>query len=103
MRFIHHSRKYQSVNPHPKEDALDMYKKSSRGTWVAQSIKCLPLAQVMILGSWDGALCLAPCSVRSLLLSLPLPPACDLYLSNKLNLKKKKEEQYCFPMHAAIN
>ena len=25
------------------------------GTWVAQSVKHLPLAQVVILGSWDGA------------------------------------------------
>ena len=30
--------------------------------WVAQSAKGLPLAQVMIPGSWDGALHLAPCS-----------------------------------------
>ena len=37
------------------------------GAWVAQSVKHLPLAQVMILGSWDGvlhpaqwAVCLCP-------------------------------------------
>ena len=24
-----------------------------RGTWVAQSVKCLPLVQVMILGFWN--------------------------------------------------
>ena len=34
-----------------------------RGAWVAQLVNCLPLAQVMISGSWDGAqhraLCLA--------------------------------------------
>ena len=26
-----------------------------QGTWVAQSVKYLPLAQVMIPGSWDEA------------------------------------------------
>ena len=30
------------------------------GTWVAQSVKWLPSAQVMIPGSWDGAPHLAP-------------------------------------------
>ena len=43
------------------------------GTWVAQSVKHLPSAQVMIPGSWDGALHWAPCSPGSLLLPLPLP------------------------------
>ena len=43
------------------------------GTWVAQSVKHLPLAQVMILGSWDPAAHGALCSVGSLLLPLPLP------------------------------
>ena len=28
-------------------------KNKTWGTWVAQSVKCLPLAQVMILESWD--------------------------------------------------
>ena len=41
--------------------------------WVAQSVKCLPSAQVMISGSWDQALHQAPCSAGSLLLLLPLP------------------------------
>ena len=55
-------------------------------TWVAQSVKHLPLAQVMITGSWDQAPChRAPCSVGSLLLPLPLPPlpllVCSLTLS----------------------
>jgi len=40
--------------------------------WMAQSVKCLPLAQVMILGSWDRAPYQAPCSVGNLLLPLPL-------------------------------
>ena len=50
----------------------------SWGAWVAQSAERLPLAQVMIPGSWDRALCQAPCSVGSLLLLLPLffPPTC---------------------------
>ena len=37
-------------------------------------VEHLPLAQVMIPGSWDQALSQAPCSVGSLLLPLPLPP-----------------------------
>ena len=42
-----------------------------RGLWVAQSIKRLPSAQVMILGSWNRVSCRAPCSAGSLLLFLP--------------------------------
>ena len=45
----------------------------NKGAWVAQSVKRLPLAQVMIPESWDQALHQAPCSTGSLLLSLPLP------------------------------
>ena len=55
---------------------------------MAQSVKHLPLAQVIISGSWDPALLLTPCSARSLLLPFPLPaapPACAL--SNKVFLK----------------
>ena len=37
-------------------------------TWVAQAVKCLPLAQVMISHSWD----LVP-RLGSLLLPVPLP------------------------------
>ena len=52
------------------------------GAWVAQLVEHLPLAQVMIPGSWD------PCSARSLLLLLSLPftltHVCVLSLSNKL-------------------
>ena len=48
---------------------------SSWGAWVAQSVKQLPPAQIMIPGSWDRALRQAPCSVGSLLLS-PSPSAC---------------------------
>ena len=52
---------------------------SIRGAWVAQSVTHLPLAQVMILWSWDralhGASHLAPCSAGSMLLPLPMPAA----------------------------
>ena len=51
------------------------------------AIKHPPLAQVMILGSWDPAPHQAPCSARSLLLPLTLPllvfPLSRLSLSNK--------------------
>ena len=40
------------------------------GTWVAQAVKPLPSAQVMIKGSWDRAQHQAPCSAESLLLPL---------------------------------
>ena len=40
------------------------------GIWVSQSAEHLPLAQVMVLGSWDQAPCRAPCSAGSLLLPL---------------------------------
>lgn len=57
-----------------------------RDAWVAQSVKCLPLAQVMILGSWDRA----PHCACTQLGSLVLPPltlvlsfVLCLFLSNK--------------------
>ena len=40
------------------------------GTWVAQLVKRLPLAQVTIPRSWDRALSQAPHSAGSLLLPL---------------------------------
>ena len=49
------------------------------GAWVAQLVKGLPSAWVMIPRSWDGALHWVPCSAGSLF--LPLPPAHAL--SNK--------------------
>ena len=36
------------------------------GAWVAQSLKKLPLAQVMISGSWDQDPCWAPLPLRLL-------------------------------------
>ena len=53
---------------------------STRDAWVAQSVKCLPSAQVMISGSWDRAPCWAPCSARSLLLPLPLKNKSPVFL-----------------------
>lgn len=38
---------------------------------MAQWVKWLPFAQVLIPGSWDGARHWIPCSVESLLLTLP--------------------------------
>ena len=52
------------------------------------AIKHPPLAQVMILGSWDPAPHQAVCSAGSLLLPLPLPlPLLMLSLSVSLCLK----------------
>ena len=56
----------------------------------------------MILGSWDRALHLAPCSAGTLFLPVPLPlPLLMLSLSlslslsqiNKYNIKKKEKEK----------
>ena len=51
---------------------------------MAQSVKHLPFAQVVISGSWDGAPLLAPRSAGNLLLlPLPLPTIHAHDLSNK--------------------
>ena len=47
-------------------------KTSARGTWVVQSVECLPWAQVMIEESWDQAPHWAPWLAESLLLPLLL-------------------------------
>ena len=63
--------------------------------WVAQSVKHLPLAQVMILGSWDRAPCWAPCSVWSVLVSLHLlMHVLAFSLKNKIFFQKEKYKQY---------
>ena len=48
------------------------FKRCIGGTWVAQSVKRLTSAQVMIPGSRDRAPHQAPCSVGSLRLPLPV-------------------------------
>jgi len=48
-------------------------KKSYRGSWVPQLVRCLPLAQGMILGLWDQAPSQALHSTGSMLVPLPLP------------------------------
>ena len=58
-----------------------------RDTWVAQTVKHLPSAQVMIPGSWDpeSPMRQAPCSVES---ASPSPPcSCSLSFSqiNKIS------------------
>ena len=66
---------------------------------MAQLVKHLPSAQVIILGSWDqGPPCETPYSVGSLLhpLSLPLPPAhnmCSVSETNKI-LKTPKNSSF---------
>ena len=60
--------------------------KKPRGAWVAQLVKCLPSAQVIVPGSWDGAPNMAPCSVESLL--LPLLPLLLLSLLKNKPLRK---------------
>ena len=63
------------------------------GTWVAQSVKYLPLSWLMIPGSWDQVPHRAPCSAGSLSLPLHLPaapPACSLSLSQINKILKKK-------------
>ena len=64
-------------------DFLNLFNNPVRwDAWVAQSVKCLPLAQALIPGSWGGVPCQAPCSVGSLLLPWPAtPPACVHSLS----------------------
>ena len=51
------------------------------GTWVAQLVKHLPSARVMISGSWDGVLHLALLSRESASLSSSAPPHCSCSIS----------------------
>ena len=57
-------------------DLKDMF----RGAWVAQWVKPLPSAQVMISGSWDRVPHRALCSAGSLLPSLSLSVCLSAYL-----------------------
>lgn len=43
----------------------------TKGPQMAQLIKCLPTAQIMIPGVWDPVLNGSPCSAESLLPPLP--------------------------------
>lgn len=63
-----------------------------RGTWVAQSLKHLPLAQVMKLGSWDGAPQQLPAPWRARSSPSLCCSPCSHSLSNKI-LKKKKNHK----------
>ena len=55
-----------------------------RGTWVAQLVKCLPSAQMMIPGSWDRAPLGSLLSGQPASLSPSIPPTCTLWLSLSL-------------------
>ena len=64
----------------------------NRDAWVAQLVKQLPSAQVMIPASWDRVPHQAPCSAGSLLLPLTLPSTLSAYarsLSLSLSLTNK--------------
>ena len=72
------------------------FQKQNRGTWVAQSVKRLPLAQVMIPGSWDPGPHWAPCSSRNLLLPLSLLLlllVCSLFLCQINKIIKTKQSK----------
>ena len=83
--MVYFRRKLEYI--HKNQMSSGHFKAKNRGLRLAQSVKHLPLAQVTILVSWDGAPCWAPCPVGGLLLSHPLPlhfPClCSLTLSNK--------------------
>jgi len=66
------------------------------GTWVAQSVKRLPSAWIMIPGSWDRALHRAPYSAKSLLLPLPLPLLMLARSLSEINKSLKKKKKRCF-------
>lgn len=67
----------------PKQKKLHLKESPSWGTWVALSVRRLPLVQVVITGFLDQALKKAPCSVRSMHLPLPLAHSLLLSLSVK--------------------
>ena len=77
------------------------YKSNSRGTWGAQSVKHLPLAQVMISGSWDWAPREAPCPMGCLLLPLSAH-ALVLCLSQINRILKTTTKKTFFPTKKVI-
>ena len=54
------------------------------GAWVAQSVKPLPLAQLMIPGSWDGALLSRESAFPSTLLSAGALSQINKIFKNKI-------------------
>ena len=65
------------------------YLKGQRGgTWLAQSVKCLPSAQLMISGSWDRVPHRTPCSMVTLLFLSAFTFACTLPLSSLSQINK---------------
>ena len=71
----------QFKDPVLKNDTIEHPK--GRGTWSAQSVKRLALAQVMISGSLDQTPHWALCSGGSLLFSPSAPPPALVLLSYK--------------------
>ena len=69
-KFTPYTPKPTTPAPHKDLCFTNSLKTTPRGAWVAQSVKCLPSAQVAILGSWDQVLHQALCLVGSLLLPL---------------------------------
>ena len=59
---------------------------------MAQLIKHLPSAQVVISESWDQAPGQPPCWHRSLLLSLYLPPSITSLVFSQKSLKQKQKQ-----------
>ena len=84
--------------PIPKEMVPSNLERRTQGAWEAQSSEHLTLilAEIMISGSQDQALCQAPCSVESLLEDSlspsPSVPPPGLPLSQISNLKKERKE-----------
>lgn len=65
-----------------KKSLYKFYKLKTRGSWVAHSVQWLPLAQVLISGSW------APCSLRGVCFSLSYHPTPQILTLSQI-LKKQ--------------
>ena len=71
---------------------------------MVQSVKLLPLAQVMIPGSWDGVPRQVPCSVGEPASPSPFAPHAGLLslsLSNKEKILQKSVHNRCIPRDKA--